>query len=100
MLLTPLRWVTAVCVAGCACAQGIVVGPTLPPLAGAVACGDVDADGFDDRAVYDSVAAVPTIPVSPGLLGASLSLQAVVIDPLANVLGLVTSNALDVTTAN
>lgn len=41
-----------------------------------------------------------TMPVSPSLLGASLSLQAVVVDPAANALGLVTSNAIDLTTNN
>lgn len=41
-----------------------------------------------------------TMPVSPVLLGATLSLQAVVVDPLANALGLVTSSAIDVQTNN
>ena len=41
-----------------------------------------------------------TMPVTPSLLGASLSLQSVVVDPAANALGLVTSNAVDITTNN
>lgn len=41
-----------------------------------------------------------TMPVSPSLLGVSISVQAAVVDGLANGLGLVLSNALDVTTSN
>ncbi len=41
-----------------------------------------------------------TMPPSATLIGASLSLQAVVVDPAANALGLVTSNAVDITTYN
>lgn len=41
-----------------------------------------------------------TMPTSPVLFGAALSLQAVVVDPAANALGLVTSNAIDVETNN
>ena len=41
-----------------------------------------------------------TIPTAPSLLGASISLQSVVVDSAANALGLVMSNAIDVTTNN
>ena len=41
-----------------------------------------------------------TMPVTPSLLGASLSLQSIVVDAAANPLGLVTSNAIDITTNN
>lgn len=40
------------------------------------------------------------MPASPSLLGTSLSLQAVVVDAAANALGLVTSNAIDLSTNN
>ncbi|MBL9076324.1 MAG: hypothetical protein JNL08_02400 [Planctomycetes bacterium] len=40
------------------------------------------------------------MPVAPSLLGAQLSVQAAAIDGLANALGLVASNAIDVTTSN
>lgn len=38
-----------------------------------------------------------TMPVTPSLLGVTLSLQAIAVDPAANALGLVTSNAVDMT---
>lgn len=41
-----------------------------------------------------------TVPLTPSLLGTSLSLQTVVVDAAANALGLVTSNAVDITTNN
>ncbi|MBL8751738.1 MAG: VCBS repeat-containing protein [Planctomycetes bacterium] len=40
------------------------------------------------------------IPANPALLGATVSLQAAAWDPAANALGLVASNALDLTVAN
>lgn len=41
-----------------------------------------------------------TMPTAPALLGAATTVQCVVLDPAANALGLVTSNAIDVETRN
>ena len=79
-------------------AQAMIVDPlALAPLQ---RIGDVTGDGRDDANADGIAQHQVTMPVSPTLLGASISLQSVVVDPLANALGLVTSNAIDLTTNN
>ncbi len=69
------------------------------------------APGNRQYASLDGVSLLPTsavglgqatlaIPNNPALLGASVSLQAAAVEPAANALGLVTSNALDVRVDN